>query len=378
MRSHSDTESLARPFWGTVALIAVLALLHLVERAIVPWARSRDWFGESAEESRLPAAVTQSDTPAKPADSAGEAATKPVVPAEPPPPKESLPDPPEEIVAVGDEEQLLVYLINHARHDPAAYQAAQDLPPEVALIPPSPPLAVQPQLFSSARFHAREMAEHNYFEHRSTKTGDWPNKMVRDTGYRLPDYFPADTNNVESIAAGIPAPARALKMLIHDQGVDPPSHRSHLLAMQDFHRQCREIGVGFATNPATKYGSYWAIHATWSERPTVYVTGVTYEDRNHNGRYDRGEGIPGAVVRAGRAVTRCNSAGGYALAVEAGQHEVWVDDMDWPSSARTRVTVERRNVHVEFIRGENRGRLSFAAPRDSEPEMSSRAQPRRG
>ncbi len=39
-----------------------------------------------------------------------------------------LPEPPSDIEPVADDEQLLVYLINRARHNPAAYQAAHDLP----------------------------------------------------------------------------------------------------------------------------------------------------------------------------------------------------------------------------------------------------------
>lgn len=351
MTACDERSSIWAPFWATVALFLLLATMHLVERTFVPWARS---VAASWKEGRSDARRAASKDEPEPA------------PVPEPTPKSDvegpLPEPPSEIEPVADDEQLLVYLINRARHDPAAYQAANDLPPEVGKLAPCPPLAVQPHLFTSARFHAREMAEHRYFDHRSEKTGDWPNKMVRDTGYRLPDYFSDMANQVESIAAGMPGAATALQLLIRDEGVDPPDHRSHLLGGSEFHRQCREVGVGFATNPATTYGSYWAIHATWSAADAIYLTGVVFQDGNKNGRFDRGEGSPGTVIRAGRQVTRSNSAGGWSLRVDAGVYRVSIDDPTWSSPAPTLIHVQRDNVHVEFVEGEPQARVGFLTP----------------
>ena len=46
-----------------------------------------------------------------------------------------------------------------------------------------PPLAVNPYLTDSARFHAQEMATSNYFGHQSVVTGKWPNQLAREAGY---------------------------------------------------------------------------------------------------------------------------------------------------------------------------------------------------
>ena len=70
--------------------------------------------------------------------------------------------------------------------------------------------------------------------------------MVRDQGYKLPSYFPDDNNYVESIAAGTSTPASTLSLLIVDQGLNPPGHRNHLLGIDDFNVDNREIGVGHA------------------------------------------------------------------------------------------------------------------------------------
>jgi uncharacterized protein YkwD len=55
---------------------------------------------------------------------------------------------------------------------------------------PRPPLAVSNSLFTSAEFHADEMATYDYFAHQSAVTSDWPNKMARDAGYALPGRSP--------------------------------------------------------------------------------------------------------------------------------------------------------------------------------------------
>ena len=103
---------------------------------------------------------------------------------------------------VSPEEQHFVYLVNRARHDPVAYQVERSLSIDLSSVTPRPPLAVSESLFASARFHAGEMATHNYFEHQSPVTGKWPNKLARDFGYPLPPQFLDGVNNIESIAAG--------------------------------------------------------------------------------------------------------------------------------------------------------------------------------
>src|SRR5215471_2731898 len=91
-----------------------------------------------------------------------------------------------EVLSVAPEEQLFVYLLNRARHDPVAYQQENSLPVDLGSVSPRPPLAVNDLLFNSSEFKAEEMATNNYFSHQSQVTGIWPNKLVRDNGYNLP------------------------------------------------------------------------------------------------------------------------------------------------------------------------------------------------
>ena len=93
------------------------------------------------------------------------------------------------VVGVGQtdvaSEQLMIYEINRARNAPRQYALDNGLGDLLEDVAPSPPLAVHRSLQASARFHASEMADFNYFNHQSDVTGDWPNKMARDAGYPL-------------------------------------------------------------------------------------------------------------------------------------------------------------------------------------------------
>ncbi|MGL4553476.1 MAG: CAP domain-containing protein, partial [Gemmataceae bacterium] len=103
------------------------------------------------------------------------------------------------VLSVTAQEQLFVYLLNRARHDPGAYQREQGLPVNLDAVTPRPPLAVSDALFASTGFHAADMATRNYFGH-NTPEGLTPNQMVRNAGYPAASVFQANSNYVESIA----------------------------------------------------------------------------------------------------------------------------------------------------------------------------------
>ena len=110
------------------------------------------------------------------------------------------------LLSVTSDEQLFIYLLNRARSDPQAYEAEIGLSVSLAGIAAQPPLAYNELLYNSAKFHAQEMADNNYFGHTSDVTGDQPNKMAIDAGYNLP-WSPAG-NQIESIGAGYGTPPR--------------------------------------------------------------------------------------------------------------------------------------------------------------------------
>src|SRR4051794_31022400 len=62
-----------------------------------------------------------------------------------------------EVPAIAAEEQLFVYLLNRARHDPVAYQQENNLPVNLSYVSPRQPLAVNDLLFNSTGFKVNDM-----------------------------------------------------------------------------------------------------------------------------------------------------------------------------------------------------------------------------
>ncbi|MFO1023485.1 MAG: hypothetical protein U0903_22740 [Planctomycetales bacterium] len=269
-----------------------------------------------------------------------------------------------ELLTISPDEQLFVYLLNRARHDPVAYQQEQNLNIDLSNVPAAQPLAVNDDLFDSAEFHSNEMATHNYFGHQSQVTGDWPNKMVRDQGYDLPAAWTSNANYVESLAAGtvIDTPIEAMNLLIVDQGVPSLGHRIHLLSIGASHADDHEIGVGHSYNAGSTYSNYWAIHITHQESPGLFLTGVVFTDTNHNGRYDLNEGLSGVTVSTGALNTTTNAAGGWSINVgTAGTYTVTASGGALTVASSAQLTLTDKNREIDFINGLTDGIIDFAS-----------------
>ena len=135
-------------------------------------------------------------------------------------------------LTVSNFEQEFIYLLNRARHDPVAYQQERALSISLSSITPRQPLALNAHLATAGKFKSEEMVALDYFAHQS-RTGEWPNDLVRRFDYDLPErvaaggttyLLPADANMVESIAGGYATAADTLRGLILSTG-----HREHLL-----------------------------------------------------------------------------------------------------------------------------------------------------
>lgn len=93
-------------------------------------------------------------------------------------------------------------------------------------------------LMLAAKKKATEMAERNYFSHTSP-SGVSANANVRNTGYFLPDWYPKDGNNVESIYAGSCSPDEAIAAWLKSE-----RHHIHLTGSDSFYRGQSAIGIG--------------------------------------------------------------------------------------------------------------------------------------
>ncbi len=273
----------------------------------------------------------------------GETPPEPVVPT-----PENLPNDvaaAEPIAWIDPQAQLFVYELNLARHDPQTY--ALSVPIELGDIASRPPLAINGKLVESAHFHAQEMAAHDYFDHQSRITGDWPNKLARNQGYRLPLRFLDDSNQIESLAGGQSDAKATIDQLVIDEGIESLGHRKHLLGIDRENAANREIGVGYANSTETTYRHYWAIHSTRNDAPGPLLTGVVYADENRNGRYDLNEGLAGVMIRSDDQQTHTNSAGGWSITAQSETNHL-VADLPLGRIETEVNIVDNNNLEVDF------------------------------
>ncbi|MGR3319040.1 MAG: CAP domain-containing protein [Candidatus Anammoxibacter sp.] len=263
------------------------------------------------------------------------------------------------------EEQLFIYELNRARNKPTRFQTENNLRVNLSSVDAQPPLAINEDLIGSSRFKAQEMADKNYFAHESPFTG-WPNALARSFGYNLASFLTDNANNIESIAAGFNSvidwtqPSAPLVTLIVDDGVPSLGHRIHLLAMDSFNQQFREIGVGFGSNIISKLKNYWAIHTGFDDNDQPFLTGVVYNDKNKNGRFDLNEGLGGVTVSLGStSTTTSNSAGGWSIRAGSGPRTVQCSGGSFIGAGTANVTVDIDNIEVDFISGNSSGAVNF-------------------
>lgn len=258
-------------------------------------------------------------------------------------------------------EQEFVYRVNRARHDPAAYQAEQNLPASVATAPPRGPLAINDELSNSSDVKANDMVARNYFAH-TDPSGVQPNQLARNVGYPLPDSYPNDANFIESISAGTTQDNASLVLdfLVTDEFDPGLGHRRQLLGIDDFNAANREIGVGFSSSTGATFTNYWAIHIARRQDPLNFVTGVVFDDADGDGRFDAGEGLPGVTITVDSTITTTtNAAGGWSVAVGDGEHSIVANGGSFVGYSTATAEVAGDNVQIDFISGEPSSQVSF-------------------
>ena len=271
------------------------------------------------------------------------------------------------LLSVSAETQVFVYLLNRARHDPAAYATEAGLAADLTGVAPQAPLAVSDSLFTSAEFHAGEMATNDYFAHQSAVTTEWPNQMADDAGYTLPAAWPLAANNIESIGEGVTTAAEALDLLLENAGTDPLDNAAHLLASAVAYEGHNEIGVGHAADGASAFGDYWAVHTAYTDGGGPYLTGVVYNDLNANDRYDLNEGLAGVEITNGTATVTTNDFGGWVMASDGSAQNLLCSGGAFVGAADAFVFGHERNVEVDFTSADADGVVNFGVATVQEP-----------
>ena len=139
----------------------------------------------------------------------------------------------------------------------------------------------------------------------------------------------------------------------------------------------RELGIGHSFNAASDFDHYWSIQSAYASTVDQFLTGVVFDDRNRNARYDLNEGLAGVRVTAvseggGSLSAETNLAGGWAIkAVAPGSYTMTVSGGQFSGAAEQSVNVTAASVEVDFISGNSSGTVDFDRPQVAAPSSLS-------
>ncbi|MDQ6654651.1 MAG: CAP domain-containing protein [Verrucomicrobiota bacterium] len=275
-----------------------------------------------------------------------------------------------------NEEQAYLEMVNRARANPAAEgallaattdtdvrRAYQSFGVNLALmqtqmsaLPALPPLSINPQLTTAARAHAQDMLA-NAFQDHTGSNGSSTLSRIAGTGYTAGASY-SYGENVYSYSYSTFYGHASFEV---DWGgtaltggmQTPPGHRNNIHSAL-----FKEVGIGIA-NGTNRIGNNAAVGPQlvaqdFGSRGDLdpFITGVVYQDRNGNGRYDAGEGIGGVTVNVANglyyAVT--SASGGYSVPIfNVGPQNVTFSGGGVPTAQRSVTVLPDTNLKLDYV-----------------------------
>ena len=163
------------------------------------------------------------------------------------------------VIILEDEALSAFNYLNKVRKNPSAFSS--EIGVSLSYVKAKDNLLWNEKLAKAAADKAADMAQRDYFAH-VDPDGCGMNYHISQAGYELPEkwIFPKSNNYFESIYyeygyAEAGEGIRAIKSLINDRGTNPPGHRNHLLGIEDFWVDCKDCGIGIASNGNEVYVS---------------------------------------------------------------------------------------------------------------------------
>jgi hypothetical protein len=237
-------------------------------------------------------------------------------------------------------------------NDPTSAEIQADWPQ----LQPTAPLAWSPLLYGTAAAHSQLMIQDDQQSHQLPGEPVFTARFT-NAGYA---WFSAGENcdaygtggfNIHSAFAA-------------DYGNASTNygHRTNMM-----NSGFREVGI--AVVPDTRAGVQLGplvVTEDFGNRSNIgnpYLLGAVYNDSNHNGRYDAGEGLAGVTIRvtgaAGTFTTTTMSAGGYQLQVPNGSYLVSASGGALSGASNVPVVVNGNNVEADFTAGLGTGYVNF-------------------
>ncbi len=247
-------------------------------------------------------------------------------------------------------EQYLIELINRARMDPVGEAARYKIPLNQGLAANTigtqvkQVLAPDESLETAAIAHSQWMLDADVFSH-SGRNGTTPGQRVTDAGYQW--------NRVgENISWQGSTGALSLEKAISAQNdalFKSAHHRVNIL-LDGF----REIGVaqeaGKFKSGSNTFNAAMLTENFGTSGSKVFITGVAYSDTNKDNFYSIGEGRSGVTFTAQDVSDTTKAAGGYALALTAGE-AVGVSGTVGDMAFSATVALDNGNVKFDVVNG---------------------------
>jgi hypothetical protein len=216
----------------------------------------------------------------------------------------------------------------------------------------APPLAWNDSLASAALAHSQAMLAAQDQSHQVANEADAWTRIV-NAGYTNYTFL------AENIFAFAQSTFEAEASFAIDWGDNPPtgiqpsaSHRANLM-----NANLREIGIGIVSAPSGSVMGPLLFTQDFGNRSTIgnpFLLGNVYDDTNHDGFYEPGEGMAGVTLTitgpAGSFQAITTAAGGYQLQVPAGTYQVTASGGGMPAPVTQNVTVGANNVQADFVR----------------------------
>ena len=206
------------------------------------------------------------------------------------------------------------------------------------------PLAWDAALGASSDTHTQWLFQNDVFQHTADLVG-----LISASGWewRAGSYEFFENHQW---SWGYPGGEQAQVDVHYNGYLNSPSHYA---AITDPVHRVAGMSTGYGEFAGYNGAFITTQHFGQNER-LPYLTGVAYNDLNHDGSYDMGEGLSGItvdVIDAGgfHHMTTTGSAGGYSLELGAGTYRVEVETPAGSMISVQSVTLGNLNVKLDVV-----------------------------
>ncbi|TCN20637.1 CAP domain-containing protein [Sinorhizobium americanum] len=208
------------------------------------------------------------------------------------------------------------------------------------------PLAFDNDLSEAAQGHSQWMLAADVFSHTGSG-GSSSTQRMQAAGYVLQGSW-STGENIAWATTRAPTGYQDEVKLLHTNLMNSSGHRANLL-----NPNFREVGLGVEIGDYGGRSSAFVTEDFAKTGSDLFLTGVTFDDRDGDRFYDPGEGLGGITVTAKNSAgqlfkTTTTHAGGYDLALKPGTYSVTFSGANIATSTQT-ATIGTKNVKKDLI-----------------------------